>query len=126
MAEGWARHLNGDIIEAYSAGIDVQELNQHAVKVMKEARVDISEHRSKHLEELKRLEFDYVITVCTHAHETCPYFHGKAKVIHVGFDDPPKLALNLNNEEDKLNCYRRIRDEIRDFVGSLPESLIKK
>lgn len=116
MAEGWARHLKGDIVDTYSAGIETHGLNPNAVKVMAEAGVDISGHRSKHVDELKDLKFDYVITVCGHANDNCPYFPGKAKVIHAGFDDPPKLAKSAKSEEEALDCYRRVRDEIRDFV----------
>lgn len=123
MAEGWARHLKGDSMEAYSAGIEAHGLNPNALKVMAEAGVDISHHRSKLLGELKGIEFDYVITLCGHAHETCPLFAGKAKVTHVGFDDPPSLARNARSEEEALAHFRRVRDEIRAFVETLPESL---
>lgn len=123
MAEGWARALKGDCIEAYSAGIETHGLNPNAVKVMAEAGVDISGHNSKLLSELEGVKFDYVVTVCGHAHETCPMFPAKAKVVHAGFDDPPKLAAALNTEEEKLNCYRRVRDEIKAFVEELPEIL---
>ncbi len=116
MAEGWARHLKGDQIEAYSAGIETHGLNPDAVRVMAEAGVDISRHRSKHVDELRNIDFDYVVTVCDHAHESCPVFLGKAKVIHVGFDDPPRLAVNAKTEEERLAPYRRVRDEIRTFV----------
>lgn len=120
MAEGWARHLKGDVIEPYSAGIETHGLNPDAVRVMAEAGVDISGHRSKKAEDLGGVEFDYVITVCGHAHETCPIFPGGTKVIHVGFDDPPKLAANAANDEERLVPYRRVRDEIREFVERLP------
>ena len=123
MAEGWARHLKGDQIEAYSAGIETHGLNPRAVQVMAEAGVDISGHRSKHVEELRGVEFDYVVTVCGHASEHCPVFPGKARVIHVGFDDPPKLAADAATEEERLAPYRRVRDEIRAFVEALPERL---
>ncbi|MFH2001816.1 MAG: arsenate reductase ArsC [Planctomycetota bacterium] len=123
MAEGWARHFLGDIIEAYSAGIETHGLNPLAVKVMAEAGVDISEHRSKLLSELMEIHFDYVITVCGHAHETCPVFPRKAKVIHRGFDDPPKLAGKAKTEDEALPFYRRVRDEIRAFVETLPDAL---
>ena len=117
MAEGWARALKGDVIEAYSAGIETHGMNPNAVKVMAEAGVDISGQRSKHLDELKGVDFDLVVTVCGHAHENCPWFPGSAKVVHVGFDDPPKLAKAARTEEDALNPYRRVRDEIRTFVA---------
>ncbi len=123
MAEGWARHLQGDRIEPYSAGIEVHGLNPDAVRVMAEAGVDISQHRSKHLDEVRDIPFDYVVTVCDHAHENCPLFPGKAKVVHVAFDDPPRLAREARSQEEALNIYRKVRDEIRRFVESLPDSL---
>ena len=126
MAEGWAKKLKSNVIEPYSAGIETHGLNQNAVKVMAEAGVDISSHRSKHLDKVKHIDFDYVVTVCDHAHEHCPIFPGKTKLIHVGFDDPPRLAENAKTQEEALNCYRRVRDEIKDFVKTLPESLLKE
>jgi len=123
MAEGWARHLKADLIEAYSAGIETHGLNPRAVKVMAEAGVDISGHRSKHVRDLKEVPFDYVVTVCGHASENCPVFPGKVKRLHVGFDDPPKLAAGARTEEEALNHYRRVRDEIRAFIEQLPEAL---
>jgi len=123
MAEGWARHFKADVLEPYSAGIETHGLNPTAVKVMAEAGVDISSHRSKHLNELKNIKFDYVVTVCDHAHEYCPVFPGAAKVIHVGFDDPPRLARTAKSQEEVFGHYRRVRDEIRDFVLGLPGSL---
>jgi arsenate reductase len=123
MAEGWARFLKGDVVEPYSAGIETHGLNPHAVRVMAEAGVDISGHQSKHLDELKSVAFDYVVTVCDQAHESCPFFPGQTKVVHVGFDDPPRLAAGAQTEEEALNHYRRVRDEIRQFVESLPEHL---
>ena len=122
MAEGWTRHLRGDRIEAYSAGIETHGLNPNAVKVMAEAGVDISGHQSQQVDHFKDITFDYVVTVCGHAHENCPLFPGKAKVVHVGFDDPPKLAAEVQGEEKKLNCYRRIRDQIKTFVETLPQA----
>ncbi len=123
MAEGWARHLKGDALEPYSAGIETHGLNPNAVKVMAEAGVDISHHHSKTLNDLKDIPFDYVVTVCASAHETCPIFPGKAKVVHVGFDDPPKLAKDAKTDEEALGHYRRVRDEIRAFVETLPDSI---
>lgn len=123
MAEGWARHLKGDVIEAHSAGIETHGLNPNAVRVMAEAGVDISGHSSKNVIDLMDIPFDYVVTVCGHASENCPMFPGKAKVIHAGFDDPPALAKEAATEEDALNIYRRVCDEIRAYVESLPESL---
>jgi arsenate reductase len=123
MAEGWTRYLKGDVIEPYSAGIETHGLNQNAVKAMAEEGVDISAHRSKHVDELKNIDFDYVITVCDNAHESCPMFAGKTKVLHVGFDDPPKLAKQAKTEQQVLEIYRRVRDEIKMFVEKLPENL---
>ena len=124
MAEGWARHLKPGLLEAYSAGIETHGLNPLAVQVMQEAGVDISQQRSKHVDELKHIAFDFVVTVCGHANEHCPLFPGKTKVLHVGFDDPPTLAKEVSDELEILNIYRRVRDEIRQYVESLPESLL--
>jgi arsenate reductase len=126
MAEGWTRHLRGDVIEPYSAGVEVHGLNLRAVRVMAEVGVDISGHRSKHVSELADIAFDYVVTVCDNARESCPLFPGRAKVVHAGFDDPPRLAKSAATEEEALAHYRRVRDEIRRFVETLPESLEKK
>ena len=120
MAEGWARHLKGAVVEAYSAGIAPHGLDPRTVKVMAEAGVDISGHRSKHVDELGDIEFDYVITVCGHAQEHCPFFPGRAKRLHLGFDDPPKLARNAASDEEALGHYRRIRDEIRTVIEQMP------
>lgn len=123
MAEGWARYLKSDRFEAFSAGIETHGLSPNAVRVMAEAGVDISGHRSKHVDDLKGVEFDYVVTVCGHANEHCPLFPGKTRVIHVGFDDPPRLAADARSEAERLAPYRRVRDEIRAFVESLPGRL---
>ena len=120
MAEGWTRFLQGDIIEVYSAGIETHCLNPHAVKVMAEAGPDISGQKSKLLSEFMNIPFEYVITLCGHLHVTCPVFPGKAKVIHKGFDDPPKLSEGAKTEEEALDQYRRVRDEIRSYVEELP------
>ncbi len=127
MAEGWARHLKGGAINAYSAGIETHGLNPNAVKVMAEAGVDISGHKSENVTDLLHIPFDYVVTVCGHANEHCPLFPGKAKIVHVGFDDPPVLARELASQgastDAQLDCYRRVRDEIKAFVTTLPEAL---
>ena len=121
MAEGWARHLKSTEIDAWSAGIEKHGLNPLAVKAMAEAGVDITGQRSKIIEELPAHQFDYVITLCGHAGETCPYFPGTR--IHRGFDDPPTLAARETSEEAQLIHYRKVRDQIRDFVASLPDGL---
>ena len=123
MAEGWARQLKADTIEAYSAGIETHGLNPGAVKVMAEAGVDITSQKSQHVDELKHVEFDYVVTVCDNAAESCPVFSGNAKVIHHAFDDPPRLAREATTEEEGMAHYRRVCDEICDYVASLPKSL---
>ncbi|WP_028581869.1 arsenate reductase ArsC [Desulfogranum japonicum] len=123
MAEGWAKHFFGDTMEIFSAGIETHGLNPLAVKVMAEAGVNISGHSSKLVTDLPNLQFDLVITVCGHADENCPYFPGPTKVLHHGFDDPPKLAEREENEEGALKHYRRVRDEIRDFIQTLPSAL---
>ena len=123
MAEGWAKALRGDQLEPYSAGIETHGLNPNAVKVMAEAGVDISGHRSKLVGDLAGVEFDTVVIVCDNAYESCPRFPGKAKVVHAGFDDPPKLAREAQSEEEALGHYRRVRDEIRRFIETLPEGL---
>ncbi len=118
MAEGWARNLLADDISAYSAGIEKHGLNQLAVKAMREVGVDISGQASKTTDELPIQSFDWVITLCGHAHETCPFFPGKT--IHRGFEDPPELAREAESEEEKLFHYRRVRDAIREFIVGLP------
>jgi len=119
MAEGWTRHLFAEYIEVFSAGTEIHGLNPRAVQVMAEDGVDISYHASKTISELPDMEFDYVITVCSEADKNCPVFPGKAKKIHHGFDDPPALARDAKTEEEVLQHYRRVRDEIRLFVESL-------
>lgn len=123
MAEGLCRHFRGDRIKAFSAGIEKHGLNQNAVKVMDEINIDISEHQSKTVEDISDTQFDFVITVCGHADETCPVFPGNTKVLHYGFDDPPKLAKNAASEQEALNHYRRVRDEINAYILTLPEAL---
>ncbi len=120
MAEGWARYLKGNIVEPYSAGIEAHGVNPYAIAVMKEVGVDISGQRSKLVAEVTDIEFDYVVTLCSHADENCPLFPGKVKVVHVGFDDPARAT---GSEGEVMATFRRVRDEIRVFVESLPNSL---
>jgi len=126
MAEGWTRHLKSDAIDGYSAGVKARSLDHRTVQVMAEAGVDISGHRPKHVDELKGILFDYVITVCDHASETCPVFPGKTKRVHHNFDDPPRLAKEAKSEEDALAPYRRVRDEIKKYIEALPEDLFNQ
>lgn len=127
MAEAWTRALKKDQIEVFSAGIETHGLNPFAVKVMAEKDIDISAYQSKSIHECKHTDLDVVVTVCDHAHETCPCFPSRCRIIHAGFDDPPKLARELADrgagEEAQLSCYRKVRDEIRAFVEALPDNL---
>jgi len=127
MAEGWTRALKGEKITVYSAGIETHGLNPNAVKVMAEAGVDISGQKSQHIDEFKDTPIDVVVTVCNHAHETCPWFPADCKVVHVGFDDPPRMARELAakgaTDEEQLDAYRQVRDQIRAFVQGLPTNL---
>ncbi len=123
MAEGWTRALKSDAFEPYSAGIERHGMNPYAVRVMAEAGVDITGQSSKLVDELPDVPFDYVVTVCDGAGENCPYFPGATRRVHKGFDDPPKLAAGLTDEEAILGVYRRVRDQIRAFVEKMPGSL---
>ncbi len=124
MAEGLCRALRGDELAPASAGIEKHGLNPDAVAVMAEIGIDISGHQSKTLDELPG-EFDYVVTVCGHANETCPYFPARTAVVHQGFDDPPALARQAATREEGLAHYRRVRDEIREYILTLPAALNK-
>ena len=125
MAEGWARHLRADVIEPYSAGVCAVGLSGKAVQVMAEAGVDISQQWSKTVDGLKETTLDYVVTLCTHAHRLIPEFPEKTTVVHFAFDDPPSLAACALTEDEALVHYRRVRDEIREFVEKLPEALFE-
>lgn len=113
MAEGLLRALYGDEYEAYSAGTEPKGIHPYAIKVMAEIGIDISGQRSKGLEELRGMEFDYVVTVCDRAREACPFFPGGRMVLHKGFEDPSQLR---GSEEEILRGFRRVRDEIRDWI----------
>lgn len=123
MAEHWCRKLHAESIEACSAGTDPQDVNENAVRVMAEAGVSMDRARSRHVDEFMDKDLDLVVTVCDQADENCPIFPGRVKSIHVGFDDPPRLARNARSEEEALQHYRRVRDEIRAFVESFPNPL---
>lgn len=124
MAEGWTRQLKGNLLEPYSAGVDPHGIDPRAVTAMAEAGVDISRQRSKDVSALEGIDFDFVVTVCDRAHESCPFFPAGTKVRHVGFDDPPRLAADSPTEKEAMGHYRRVRDEIRQFVQGLPDSLV--
>lgn len=125
MAEGWGKHFLGEKFSFYSAGTKKHGLNERAVKVMAEAGVDISNQESNITSELPETHMDYVFTVCSDAHENCPYFPG-GKIIHIGFDDPPRLTKEMTNEEDILAVYRRVRDEIKEVVLNLESYMENK
>jgi len=120
IAEGWANHLKSDVIEAYSAGIRPIGVNPKTIKVMAEAGIDISDHASKHIDDLAGIDFDYVVTVCDNAREQCPVFPGKVKLFHKSFDDP---YFATGSEEKVMTEFRRVRDQIKAFVEKLPEIL---
>ncbi len=120
IAEGWARHLKDNVIDAYSAGIRPIGVSSRAIRVMAEAGVDISMHQSQHIDEFSGIDFDYVVTLCDNAFESCPVFSGKARIIHKPFDDPYFAS---GSEEEILATFRKVRDDIRTFVETMPESL---
>jgi arsenate reductase len=122
MAEGWARALRAESIEPYSAGTKPHGLNPLAIRAMAEAGIDISRHTSKRPEDIG-VPFDFVITVCDSAHESCPIFPAATRILHVGFDDPPRLAASATTDDEAMPHYRRVRDEIRAFIESLPAAL---
>jgi len=123
MAEGWVKKLKGDVYDVYSAGIESHGLNPYAVKVMAEAGVDISMQKSQVIGAFDDVNIDIMVTVCNHAYQTCHHISGKHKIVHVGFDDPPSLTKDYSNEDDILEVYRKVRDQIRDFAEGLPHSL---
>ena len=113
MAEGLVNALYGDRYRAFSAGTEPSTLNPYAVRVMQEIGIDISDHRSKSVDEFMDQDLDYVVTVCDHAKESCPFFPGGRKPMHKGFQDPASVA---GTEAEKLQGFRRVRDEIRDWI----------
>jgi arsenate reductase len=121
MAEGWTRYLHKDRFYVYSAGITPQSVDPLAITVMAEAGVDISEQRSKHVNKLLDIPFDLIVMICDNAREACPLFPGVGKVVHQSFDDPPFLAEDTVDEDEAMSHYRRIRDEIRDFIADIPD-----
>lgn len=120
MAEGWAKSLHAQTIDAYSAGTSPHRVNPLAIEAMAEVGIDISGHESKHLNSLRNVQFDLVITVCDDAASSCPIPPKGACVVHVPFEDPPQLAKDTKSEADALQHYRRVRDEIKHFISELP------
>ena len=120
IAEGWARHLKADVVDAYSAGIRPIGVSSRAIKTMTEAGVDISSHTSKSIDDLGGIDFDYVVTLCDNAAQNCPAFPGKAKIIHKPFKDP---YFATGSEEQVMAEFRKVRDQIRAFIETIPDSL---
>jgi arsenate reductase len=123
MAEGWVNQLKAEVIEAYSAGLVPTRVDPLAIRAMAEVGVDISSYRSKSVLDLRGWEFDYVITLCDEARQSCPFFPAKTAIIHHKFDDPPTLAAGIEDEEEAMAPYRRVRDEIKAYIETLPQSL---
>jgi arsenate reductase len=121
MAEGWLRHLAGDRFEVSSAGTDPVGLNPAAVESMRESGVDISAHRSKHVNEFAGVRFDYVVTVCDRARETCPIFPGARTALHWSFDDP---AAAQGPDEERRKVFRRVRDEIAGRINQFIKEVL--
>lgn len=120
IAEGWARELKGNVIDAYSAGIRPIGVSSRAIKAMAEAGVDISMHKSRHIDEFSEIDFDYVVTLCDNAYESCPVFSGKARIVHKPFDDPYFAS---GSEEQIMATFRKVRDDIKTFIETLPNCL---
>ena len=121
MAEGWAKHLKSDIIEAYSAGVLPAGVSKKVIQVMAEGGVDISSYVSKHVYIYLGMDFDFIITLCDFAKAQCPKFGGKTKLVHRAFKDPISAT---GSEIEILDAFRKTRDEIRAFVETLPESVM--
>lgn len=124
MAEGWVRHLKQGLFQPDSAGVEKHDLDPLAVKVMDEVGIDISRQKSKLIDDLKDKDFDYVVTICEDANKNCPIFPGKAKRVHCAFDNPPRIAKTLASQDEIMNLYRRVRDEIKEFVLKMPANLL--
>jgi arsenate reductase len=120
MAEAWTNTLKADLFQAFSAGVAPKQVDPRAVKAMDEAGIDISTQKSKDIDSLGHMEFDYVVTLCDNARESCPFFPARTRLMHLGFDDPPRLAENAEDEQKAMSHYRRVRDEIKDFVEKMP------
>ena len=123
IAEGWARELKGNVIDAYSAGIRPIGVSSRAIKAMAEEGVDISMHKSQHVDEFSGIDFNYVVTLCDNAAENCPVFSGKTRIVHKPFDDPYFAS---GSEEQIMATFRKVRDDIRTFIETMPENLEDK
>jgi len=123
MAEAWTNKLKSEKIEAFSAGVSPRPVDPRTIKVMAEVGIDISRARSKDVSEFKGTAFDYVITLCGDAQESCPLFPGSVRKLHKGFEDPVRLAVASQTEEEAMAHYRRIGEGIREFVAGMPGNL---
>lgn len=123
MAEVWVRALKGNVLEPYSAGIEAHGINPLTIEVMKEAGVDMAGQSSKTIHDFSKMKIpvDYVVTLCDEASASCPFFPAQVKVLHRGFRDPARAE---GSHEEKMQVFREVRDEIRRYVESLPESLL--
>lgn len=119
MAEALFNHYKKDTGKAFSAGIEKHGLNPNMLKVLEEINIDTKGLSSKTVEEVEHLNFDYVVTVCSHAKDKCPVYPGSAQKGHRSFDDPPFLTKDMADEEEILSVYRRVRDEIKQYVQDL-------
>jgi arsenate reductase (thioredoxin) len=117
MAEGLLRHDSGERLEVFSAGVNPTGVRPEAIAVMQELGIDLSAHRSKHVDEFAGHSFDYVLTVCDNAREACPVFPGKTVTIHHGFVDPADCS---GPERVRLDLFRKVRDQIRDYLRTFP------
>ena len=120
IMQGYLNHFSDNKIEAYSAGIETHGVNPKAIKVLAEDGIDISHHTSNHVDEYRDVNFDYLITVCDHAKENCPWFPSDAERFHQSFDDPAKAT---GTDEEILNDFRRVRDEIKKYASTFVNNL---
>ncbi|HOP48010.1 MAG TPA: arsenate reductase ArsC [Desulfobacteraceae bacterium] len=126
MAEAWTNTFKGDQFKAFSAGVEPKKIDMRAVRAMAESGIDISAQKPKDIDSLGDMEFDYVVTLCDNARESCPFFPARIRLLHRGFDDPPVLASGITDDEMAMEQYRRVRDEIRSFVEKMPEVLVEE
>ena len=112
MAEGYLKHFVRDRAEVYSAGVEMHGVNPRAIKTMEEDGIDISNHTSNNINEYMNIDFDFVITVCDHARERCPFFPSKAQMFHYNFPDPAKA---IGSEEKIMQQFREVREMIKDY-----------
>lgn len=126
IAEAWARELKPNEVDAYSAGVEPTQIDPRTIATMAEVGINISKQHSKGMDELKGIIFDWVVTLCDEGRERCPVLPGVENLLHVGFDDPAHLAEKAATEEEALAAFRRVRDEIREFVAKMPGVLFDR